>query len=73
MLSEAELARITALLQRLGLPVKVDFDRRAIIDALKKDKKRQQDQIHFVLLQGLGNAVVVPIAIAELERWLMAA
>jgi len=49
----------------------MDFDRQAIIDALKKDKKRQQDQIHFVLLQGLGNAVVVPIAIAELERWLM--
>jgi 3-dehydroquinate synthase len=72
MLSDADLARITALLQRLGLPVKVDFDRQAIIDALKKDKKRQQDQIHFVLLQGLGNAVVVPIAIAELERWLMA-
>jgi 3-dehydroquinate synthase len=72
MLSDAELARITALLQRLKLPVKMDFDRRAIIDALKKDKKRQQDQIHFVLLQGLGNAVVVPIAIAELEHWLMA-
>jgi 3-dehydroquinate synthase len=73
MLSEAELARITALLQRLGLPVKMDFDRRLIIDALKKDKKRQQDQIHFVLLQGLGNAVVIPIAIAELERWLAVA
>jgi 3-dehydroquinate synthase len=72
MLSDAELARITALLQRLKLPVKMDFDRQAIIDALKKDKKRQEDQIHFVLLQGLGNAVVVPIAIAELERWLMA-
>jgi len=71
MLSEAELTRITALLQRLKLPVKIDFDRQAIINALKKDKKRQQDQIHFVLLQGLGNAVVVPIAIAELERWLM--
>lgn len=71
MLSKAELVRITALLQRLKLPVKMDFDRQAIVNALKKDKKRQQGQIHFVLLQGLGNAVVVPIAIAELERWLL--
>jgi 3-dehydroquinate synthase len=70
MLSREELARITALLERLRLPVAVNFDRRAVIDAIKKDKKRQREHIHFVLLQGLGNATVAAIPIAELERWL---
>lgn len=71
MLSRTELNRITALLARLGLPTDLDFDRQAVFSALKKDKKREQGQIHFVLLQTLGKAVVAPIAISELERWLL--
>lgn len=72
LLSQKALNRITDLLERLQLPVEVDYDRRAVLDALKKDKKREQDVIHFVLLQGLGKAVVAPIPIADLERWLPA-
>jgi 3-dehydroquinate synthase len=71
LLGQAERARIIALLQRLNLPTRLDFDRQAVFNALQKDKKRQQAQMHFVLLEGLGRAVVQTIAIDELGRWLL--
>ncbi|MBI5897451.1 MAG: 3-dehydroquinate synthase [Desulfobacterales bacterium] len=71
LLSQAEKARIIALLQRLNLPTALEFDRQAVFDALQKDKKRQQAQIHFVLLKGLGQAVVESISIEALGRWLL--
>ena len=33
----------------------------------KRDKKRQGDDIDFVLLDGIGNAVLEKISIKELE------
>jgi len=63
--TEAE--RIKALLQNMGLPVKLEIDRKSVIDALKKDKKREGQEIHFVLLDRIGRAVVEPIALEELE------
>ena len=71
LLGKAEKARIVALLQRLNLPTSLDFDRQAVFNALQKDKKRQQAQMHFVLLKGLGQAVVQTIPIEELGRWLL--
>jgi len=71
LLENAALARIKKLLQRLGLPVALAFDRAAVFDALKKDKKREQDEIRFVLLKGLGEAVVAPIPVSTLGDWLM--
>jgi 3-dehydroquinate synthase len=41
------------------------------LDAITRDKKREGDRIHFVLLNGLGNAVVEEILIKELEAILM--
>jgi 3-dehydroquinate synthetase len=38
-----------------------------VLKALRKDKKRQSENIHFVLLQGLGHAIVEKISIEELE------
>jgi len=71
LLSGQEVERIRALLQRLRLPTQVDFDRRAVIDALGKDKKRERDIIKFVLLNGIGQAVIEDIRMAELECWIV--
>lgn len=72
LLAREEKARIVALLDRLNLPTALDFDRAAVFAALQKDKKRQQTQIHFVLLKALGQAVVESISIETLGQWLMA-
>lgn len=58
--------RLEALVRKLKLPVRLDADRKTVLDALHKDKKRQGDRIHFVLLDGIGSAVVDRISLAEL-------
>jgi 3-dehydroquinate synthase len=62
-----EVDRIRALLERLGLPLRTDADREAVLAALGRDKKRQGDRIHFVLLDAPGRAVVEEIALEELQ------
>ncbi len=70
LLAPTHLDRIKTLLGRLDLPVALDFDRRAVFEALKKDKKREQTRLHFVLLETIGKAVVETVGLDELEKWL---
>lgn len=66
LLKKKDRIRIETLLGNLGLPISIQADKEKIIDALGKDKKREKDTIHFVLLNGLGNAVIENIDIREL-------
>jgi len=59
--------RIEELLKNLKLPTRLQIDRERVLDALRMDKKRKGDSINFVLLHGIGNAVVEEISIKELE------
>lgn len=65
-----QVERLRQLLIRLNLPVSVQIDPDAVFAALKKDKKREAADIHFVFLTKLGRAVVQPVALSELDRWL---
>ena len=38
----------------------------SIIELVKRDKKREKQQIHFVFLKGIGNAVVETIPLEGL-------
>jgi 3-dehydroquinate synthase len=67
LLAPQEAERIEKLLQKLKLPTRFQTAEGQLIDALKKDKKRKGDRIDFVLLHGLGNAVVEEISLKELE------
>lgn len=66
-LSAKDAERIESLLQKIGLPVRIQAEKKSVIDALKKDKKRKGDRIYFVLLNEIGNAFVEQIAITDLE------
>jgi 3-dehydroquinate synthase len=59
--------RIESLLENLKLPTRIPADRERILWAMRKDKKRQGDMIDFVLLQGIGKAVIKKISIKELD------
>jgi 3-dehydroquinate synthase len=59
--------RIKQLLRRLNLPVRCDIDPARMIDAIRKDKKRESDAVHFILLRGIGEAVVQYIPLAEFQ------
>ncbi len=60
-------ASLEELLIKAGLPVEMEFDKDAMIEAMKKDKKRQKDQMQFILLQDIGNAVIHNISVSELK------
>jgi len=72
LLSAEEDHRLRVLLKKLKLPNGFESSSQKIFDAVGKDKKRAGDRIHFVLLNGIGNAVVEQIAIEELKEILYA-
>jgi 3-dehydroquinate synthase len=49
--------RLQSLLERAGLPTRVpNRPRRAYLSAMAVDKKKQGEEIHFVVLEGIGAA-----------------
>ena len=67
LITASEKDRLFALLEQLNLPTGMTFDQDAVLEALGKDKKREGDRVHFVLLDGLGRSVVRDIPLAELR------
>jgi len=63
-----EAVKIRRLLERLHLPTKTTANKEKIWDAIKKDKKKQGQGIHFVLLKTIGEAVIEEISLEELEE-----
>ncbi|MCK4765157.1 MAG: 3-dehydroquinate synthase [Candidatus Aminicenantes bacterium] len=80
LLEEAAAVRLKQLLEKFNLPTKIDPAKNApggilpggemdkILDALKKDKKREGAGIHFVLLKSPGEVVIEEIPISELAE-----
>jgi len=66
LLPHNEAQALTALIARAGLPTRVEADLDAVLDAIGKDKKRQAQSIRFVLLKGLGRAVVDEVERGEI-------
>jgi 3-dehydroquinate synthase len=67
-LSSRDAERLRLLLDHIGLPTGIPVDKESIFDAMKKDKKREGEGIHFVLLNALGEAVIEEISMKELEE-----
>jgi len=67
MLTKTDVDRIGNLLSKMNLPTAIDTNTDKIIDAMARDKKREGDQIHFVLLSEIGRAVIEQIPINEIE------
>ena len=66
-LPKLQVARLAGLLESLKLPTRWTFDKTKAIDALRHDKKRENDTVHFVLLRRMGEAVIEPIPLSALE------
>jgi 3-dehydroquinate synthase len=68
LLNSNDYQRIINLLKALGLPIEIKSNKQAIINALEMDKKREGDQIHFILMKGIGEVVIELISIEELKK-----
>ncbi len=51
----------------LALPVQIAVDADLVWEALQKDKKREGDSLHFVLLERIGSAVVRRLPIQDVR------
>ncbi len=71
LLKDSEVKRIETLLDYFKLPVKLRGNRDAIMDSIRKDKKREGETIHFVLLSGLGDSLVREIELEEIRKVLL--
>jgi 3-dehydroquinate synthase len=59
LLEESEVERLERLIMAAGLPVKMpEFDKEAVMQAMRHDKKVRGDKIRFVLLKSIGNAFI---------------
>jgi len=66
LLSSLELDRVEKLVLAAGLPVSMELNAEEIYQNIRKDKKKRGEEVHFVLLKGLGSTLVRPIALTEL-------
>ncbi|MFA4838063.1 MAG: 3-dehydroquinate synthase [Candidatus Neomarinimicrobiota bacterium] len=62
--------RLKNLLTKIGLPTDISLQRDAIVQAMRKDKKRENENLHFVFLHDIGEARTEPVRLAELEEFL---
>ena len=65
--------RLERIIHSFGLPVQSPVDVTSMLAAMRKDKKREGDRIHFVFLDALGSAIVEEIDFEELYRLAKAA
>jgi len=67
LLSAPEVDRVEQIILSAGLPVQMKLDPEEIYQNIRKDKKKSGEDVHFVLLKGLGNTIIRPIALPELK------
>ncbi len=70
LLSYDESRRLIKLIEDFGLPVSCNLSKSELIEAMKRDKKRSNDVIHFVLLKNIGSFEMVPVPVNELNELL---
>lgn len=59
--------KVISLLKKYGLPVQMDLDKEKIWEAMIKDKKRDKDTMHFILLNKIGEGAMRPISLVQLH------
>jgi 3-dehydroquinate synthase len=69
--------RMIATLKKYGLPTLYDasgalaeFDAKEVMNVLRKDKKKVKDTMNYILLNKIGEGVVKPIPVTELDKLL---
>jgi 3-dehydroquinate synthase len=63
-----EAQRVVRLLERYHLPVDLETEPARVFEILKSDKKRDGGFMNFIMLQGIGNGMIVPVEISFLEE-----
>ncbi len=68
LLKDVDASLVVSLIEKFGLPTKINFNRALVLDAIKKDKKRRGDGINMVLLRGIGKPIIRKISLEEIGQ-----
>jgi 3-dehydroquinate synthase len=66
----AQKQQLINLLQKYELPVQYKIEADKVLAILNMDKKRVADTMNFILLNKIGEAIIKPIAVADLSNFL---
>lgn len=64
----AQKQRVKQLIDKYGLSSSFSFDTEKVWSLLKMDKKRAGNEMNFILLNKIGEAVIRPIPLSQLEN-----
>lgn len=62
---------LVSLLQHIGLPTELTYDRAAIFNALLSDKKKFGATVNFILVREPGRAEITPIEAEQLHEYIL--
>ncbi|TVQ18117.1 MAG: 3-dehydroquinate synthase [Bacteroidetes bacterium] len=68
-LKNEEYQKILNILEDYGLPVLAQIDNNKVFEAMLKDKKRDRQNMHFILLESIGKAFVKETDIEALKSF----
>ncbi|HEU4901676.1 MAG TPA: 3-dehydroquinate synthase [Flavisolibacter sp.] len=60
--------RLIELIDQYGLPITAGYNKQKVFDVLVSDKKREGEQMNFILLEKIGKAVVKKIPLQEIYK-----
>ena len=60
--------QLISLLKRYHLPTHLEINPREVMQVLVMDKKRQDNLIDYILLNGVGNAVIQKLPFDTIQR-----
>jgi 3-dehydroquinate synthase len=67
-LSFTDEGRLVNLLEKYGLPFHHHYQKNKVIEILKMDKKKEKDNVNFILLEKIGKAAIKKISIDHIYR-----
>lgn len=66
LLAYDEFEKLKIDFKSIGLPFETDISAEMLLDAVKNDKKREGDTLHFALIKSIGSAIIKDISIDEI-------
>jgi 3-dehydroquinate synthase len=63
-----ETNRVIDVLKRYELPTEFKFEKRKVFDNMKKDKKKENDKMNYILLKNIGKGLIESISLSDLKQ-----
>jgi len=60
--------RLISVIKKYGLPTFLQFNAEKALQNMMADKKRYKNEVHYVLLEKIGKAIIQPLTIEEIKE-----